>query len=283
MKKLFIPFIALLAVSALCCQKPDDEQPAPATVQPTVESAHPTAESVLPTQEPAAQTAENGLLTSEEIFALPHIVAGIACSFTDRSTLRKAYANCDPAAIITCTVTDADYYYTWTRYSTPDVTDPGYIDGYTVLNAVVDNVNADYNGIDIKPGDKITIKSGYYLGFANAADRYAFFSEQYGRKITDFSDLGKMESGCFELTPTRGKAYEMVLTTNQMPLLVGGSYSLIFVQTDDQSSDGQFGGTCLYVSPLLKNIDFKEFVKDNEFSYEDDYINVVEEVAALFR
>ena len=276
MKKLFIPFIALLAVSALCCQKPDDEQPAPATAQPTVESAQ-------PTPEPAAPTAENGLLTSEEIFALPHIVAGIACSFTDRSTLRKAYANCDPAAIITCTVTDADYYYGWNSYMDPDLTVPGSTEGYTVINAVVDNVSADYNGIGIKPGDKITIKSGYYLRFANEADRYAFFSEQYGRKITDFSDLGKMESGCFELTPTRGKAYEMVLTTNQMPLLVGGSYSLIFEKSDQQSSDDCLYGFCRYASPLLKNIDFKEFVKDNEFSYEDDYINVVEEVAALFR
>ena len=275
MKKLFIPFIALLAVSALCCQKPDDEQAAPATEQPTVESAQPTAESAQPTPEPAAPTAQGYQLTFEEILALPRVdLAGeFNYSFPDLNSAYNWYENVGIASI---EIVQVKHYLIWNTWG---------IEGRTFMLARIKEIKDEYNKANLKTGDSVCFTELDHISYANIEDAIAFFSKCYKKPINSISDLEACEYAKFELIPKKGEAYKYYSRPNSMPLKEGECYTA-FINTNKEPHYDDSGALCClvnYISPANGDVSFETFLADYGFYYDQDILKITEEVAALFR
>ena len=216
-------------------------------------------------------------LTYEQILDLPKVCVGDECRITVDNFLELwnfCVRACPDRAVVKCEVLSVDYYL-------ERDTDTKCTDGHTIAEVRVNEVIDDYNTAQIKPGQTVQIRQNNYIFFAEAEDKFAFFSEKLGKPITNIEELDAAGGGKFKLVPVEGIDYKYHMPKNQYPLKEGESYTMFI--SARYADDGSVKYYCPdNIMPLNAETSVTEFAKDHGFEYYPDVLKIAEEIAEMF-
>ena len=126
------------------------------------------------------------------------------------------------------------------------------------------------------------IRQNNYIAFAEAEDKFAFFSENLGKTVTNIEELDAAGGGEFKLVPVEGVDYIYHMPENEYQLKAGESYTMYI-----NARYAEDGSVKHYrpdnIMPLNAETSVAEFAKDHGFEYYPDVLKIAEEIAEMFK